>query len=59
LKRRLDNYPDTNSRLDRIERAIADLQEKVHEIIRIIIELEERFTPVVEAQRIRDIWDGI
>jgi hypothetical protein len=59
LKGTLDNYPDVNSRLDRIEQVISDLQEKVAEIIRIIIELEERVTPVVEAQRIRDIWDGI
>ena len=43
----------------RAEQAISDLQEKVNEIIRIIIKLEEQGTPTVEAQRIRDIWDGI
>ena len=46
---------DVYSRLERVEQVISDLQEKVDEIIRIIIELEERVTPAVEAQRIRDI----
>ena len=58
-KKILSNYPDTDNMLKRAEQAISDLREKVNEIIRIIIELEERITPAVEAQRIRDVLDGI
>jgi peptidoglycan hydrolase CwlO-like protein len=54
----LDNYPETHNRLDKIEQAISDLQEKMEDIIRKISELEERVTPAVDAQRIRDNWDG-
>ena len=55
----MSNSCDTERELERAEQALSDLQEKVNEIIRIIIELEERVTPAVGAQRVRDILDGI
>ena len=55
----MSNYLDTDSRLELVEKANSDLQDKVDEIICSIIELEERVTPAVGAQRVRDILDGI
>ena len=55
----MENYSDMSARLDDVERDIADLQEQVQDIIKRIDDLEKLVTPAVQAQRIRDEWDGM
>lgn len=54
----MSNYPEYDERLKKVEKMVSDLHEAVDNLLRRFEYLEERVTPAVDAQRIRDEWHG-